>query len=269
MALITTTNFLAIADNVAKTLLDLETSYLTNPANNSPTVATISAGQTAFTSSLESRIAALDDITEESLLSGPGILAAQNVVGYLGFGTSTFYAFYPALMLALEQHTGGVNGYLSTNSIQVHSEFANAFNWAASQVVSLGLSVTPLTRISAANTFYGLAQTLGTIAVTGSATGNFSAGFSLNPALYAPSLLYFSNLKGATSTGTATAFTITYVQNSVTLALTYTLSGAMASGASVSLGVVGSQVTNITVNSGGASGDSFGVTIVPLRTVTY
>jgi hypothetical protein len=268
--MISTTNFLGISDNIARTLLDLKTAFITNPTLNAPTSATIANGQNAASNSLEARIAALGSIIQEAALANPGIAAATGIIGYMDVTPANFYAIYASLMLALDNLVVGVNNFLTLNSLQVHPEFANAFNYAASNAVSLGLALSPLTTISPTNIFVPASQTLASIAVTGVTTGSLTAGTPINTSLYAPEQLYITNILGSSSTGTATNFTITYTNAAGTTAIvSQALSGSLPAGANIAVtGAIGSAVSAISITSG-AAGDQFGIIVLPLRTVTY
>jgi hypothetical protein len=151
MATITTANFLALADNVAKTCLDLNSALITNPVSNSPTLSTITFGQTAPTNSLQSRVLALNDIVQEGALAQVAITTAANISSFITVTSSEIYTQYTALMLGLEILVGGVNAYLTANGLQVHTEFASAFNYMANNAVSLNLATANYTPISVGN----------------------------------------------------------------------------------------------------------------------
>lgn len=81
-----------------------------------------------------------------------------------------------------------------------------------------------------------------------------------------------SNTAGIATSGTATSFTVSYTNAAGVSGQTATqaLSGALAAGATLAIGVVvGSAVSNIVVNSGGVNGDQIAVVVNPLRTVAY
>ena len=272
MATISTSNFLAIADSIAKTLVDLESAYITNPGANAPTVTTITAGQTGGSNSLISRVAALNDVVQEAALAGPANTDAAAVVAYMTITANAFYPLYKEFMKALDSHTAGVNAYLVANTLMVHPEFAAAFNYFATNGVALGLVNTSATAIATTHIFVPASQTLASIAVTGAATGTFSAGTNLDLTKYGPSQLYLKNTAGSPTTGTATSFTVTYTNAAGTAGQTATqaLSGALAAGATLAISVAtGSAVSNIVVNSGGVNGDAIAVVVVPARTITY
>lgn len=194
MATISTANFLTLADNVGKSLVDLESAFQTNPTLNAPTVTTITNGQNAASSSLYARVAGLGDIVQERDLSAGAKTSADNVVAWLGIVKNTFYTQYVQFMNALETHTGGTSAFITGNSLFVHPEFASCFNYFAANATNLALRSGLPTTIPVANVFVPAAQTLGSIAVTGASAGTFSAGTAVNTALYAPGLqLYIKN----------------------------------------------------------------------------
>lgn len=269
--MIQTSNLLAIADNIAKTLLDLESAYISNPATNSPTVNTITNGLTATSSSLESRVAALANIQQEADLALATSQAATNVQAYMAITPQQLYVLYASLMIALDHHTAGLNSYLTNNAVQVHSEFANAFNYIALNAPSLGITISALAIIQPANIFVPTTQTLGSIAVTGATTGNFTPGSSISSTRYAAGQLYLTNSGASPSTGTSTSFLVTYVNTSgATTTATVTLLGALAAGTSLIIsGAIGFSVSGVLVTANGANGDQFSITVPPARQVSY
>jgi hypothetical protein len=268
MSIISTSDFTGIADNIAKSLLDLEAAFITNPGVNAPTKSTITAGQNGASSSLHSRVAALDDIGQEADLAQVTVTTTAAVVSYLtDIVASDFYALYRDIMNALESHTGGLSSYISTNSLQVHPEFAAAFNQAAN---SPTLGTVFLTNILPANIFIPAMQTLGSILVSGSAAGTFAGGTPIDSTKYAPAALFLKNIGGSLSGGTTTSFSVTYKNASGSnVTATVSLSGALASGASLSLGLTGYSVSAISVTANGVSSDNFAIVVNPLRNVTY
>lgn len=271
MTTISTANFLTLADNIAKSCLDLEAAFIANIAANAPTATTITNGQTAGSNSLLSRVAALNDIIQERDLANGAYLAATGVTSYLNIANAAFYQLYVQLMNALEAHVGGVSAFITTNTLMVHPEFASAFNYYAGVAVQLALKGTPVTKVPTTAVFVPQAQTLASIAVTGSATGTFSAGTAVDLSKYAPLPLYLKNTGGSGTTGTATSFTVTYTKADGTSGnATQALSGSLAAGATLAIAsATGSAVSNIVVNSGGANGDAIAVIVQPTRTVTY
>lgn len=226
MATISTANFLAIADNIAKSLVDLESAFISNITSNTPTAATITAGQTGGANSLQARVAGLNDVVQERDLAGSAYTDASNVVSYLTVSKNALYALYKEFMNALEIHTGGVNSFLTTNTLLVHPEFAAAFNYFAPNASALGLRNAPATSIVAANIFVAAQQSLASIAVTGAAAGTFSAGTAINLSNNAPLPLFIKNtttLANPASAPTLAAVTGTGVNASSLAAGTYTV----------------------------------------------
>lgn len=270
MATISTANLTALADSIAKSLVDAEAALITLPTSNAPTIATITAGQNGASNSLRARIAALNDVDQEADLAPAGKVAAANMASAIVLSASTFYQQYRSLLSALDSHVGGLNAFLAANSLQVHPEFAAAFNAFATNATALGFKAA--TAIDPTHIFVPAVQTLGSIAVTGAAAGTFSAGTPIDTTKYAPAQLYLKNTAGGATGGTATSFTVTYTNAAGTAGQTATqaLSGALAAGATLAIGsVVGSAVSNIVVNSGGVAADAIAVIVQPLRTVAY
>lgn len=264
--------YVAIADSIARTLLDLEYLFLTNPTNVAPTLSTIINGQTGASNSLESRIANLPNIFQQADLASPALQAAANVVSFLSMTAQQFYNIYGIFLVALDKQAGGLNTYLGQSGYQVHPEFANAFNLVAGFALQRGLTQASVTPIAASHIFPpGAQQTLGSIAVTGSTSGTFSAGTSIDTTRYASQQLYLLNTGASATLGTATQFQITYVNAAGSpVTATTTLSGSLPAGAEqVIAGAIGSQVQNIVVISGGANGDQLSVVVYRPRTVQY
>jgi hypothetical protein len=269
---ITTGQFLAIADNITKTILDMESDFITNPGANSPTVATITAGQNAVSNSLAARIGALSAPDQAAQAGQKWNRAANKVINYLTVPALNIYLLYSDLFFALDADLNDLAQFVAINSLQIHSEFAKAFNYVAANGVSLGISLYTPTPILPGSVFPPVAQNLATIAVTGAAAGTFSAGTALDLTKYAPQQLYLKNTAGVPTVGTVTSFTVTYTNAAGVGGSTATqvLSGALAAGATLAVaGAVGSAVSNIVVNSGGVAADAIAVAVIPLRTVTY
>lgn len=272
MAIISNANLTAIADNIGKSLLDTETALITNLGANAPTITTISNGANAASNSLLARVASLNDTQQESALVNQAIMDAANVVSQVTFTKNGLYLNYKDILVALDKHVGGLNAFLTTNSLQVTGEFAFAFNYIAANAALLGLATAPLTSIVPANVFVNADQILGSIAVTGVSAGTFSAGTALDTTKYASAQLYLKNTAGSPTGGTATSFTVTYTNAAGTTGQTATqaLSGALAAGGYLAVaGAIGQAVSNIVVNSGGVAADAIAVVIKPARTITY
>ncbi len=269
--MITVADVQVLADNIAKSLVDLESAYISNPLVNTPTKTTISNGQLAGSISLTARIAGFNDIDTEAALAVPGLNAANNIVNWMNIANTAFYIQYPGLMVALNTLVGGLNAFLTTNSLEVHSEFANAFNYAANNAPLLGVASAPFTPIAVANIFIPNDITLGTLAVTGATTCNFTVGTAINNNQYAPTQTVLLQNSGTTNTGgTATQFQITYVNGALqTVSTTVQLTGALAPGASLSISILCYSISTIQIVSGGYNGDTFNLIATPLRTVTY
>jgi hypothetical protein len=272
MATISTGNLTAIADNISKSLLDLEAALITNVIANSPTKTTITNGAQAGSNSLLSRTAALNDTAQELALAGVAIQDAAKVAAAVNFTASGFYLNYAEYLIALDKHVAGLSAFLVTNVLLVGGEFAAAFNYVAANAVNLGLAGTAPTAILPANVFVNSDQILGSVAVTAAAAGTFSPGTALDLTKYGPAAMYLKNTAGAPTTGTATSFTVTYTNAAGTPAQTSTqaLGGALGAGAYLAINSIsGSAVSAITVNSGGVNGDAIAVVIKPARVITY
>ncbi len=263
---LTTAQFLTIADNMAKTLVDLTSAYITTPA---ATVTNIQNGQTGATNSLTSRMAAFD-LTDQwaTGLQQTAQSAANAVVAATQISETKWYPFYESFIQQLVNEVGDIGDFVRSNGLMVHPQFSNLINYVASQDIANGPSV-----LLPQYSFVPAEQILASIAVTGAAAGTFAAGTALNTALYGPSQLYLKNTNAGASGGTATELTVTYTTSAglTGQTQTVTLSGALAGGALLAIGTVSDAVavTNITVTASGVAADNFAVTLEPVRVVTY
>lgn len=267
MSTISTANFTTLVDNVAKTLVDIESAFVTNPTSNAPTIATITSGQTGASNSLSAHVLALADLQQENDLSPSAYSTTAAVVAALAIAKASYYSLYTSFIVALDKHVAGINAFCTANSLQVHAEFAGAVNYVAGLGSSAGRAVTAM---SPANVFIPANQTLFSGTVSGATTISSSDGTSIDTTLYAPAKIYLKNTGGSPSTGTATAFTINY-KNAAGATVTsspYTIGGAVSAGASVDTGLVGSDVNSWSITAGG-TGDTWALTVVPLRAVAY
>src|SRR5260221_13068830 len=115
---ITTGQFLNIADNVAKTLLDIETDFITNPGGTSPTVAAITSGQTAASNSLAAKIAALSAPDQAAQTGQRWVKTANKIIGYLTVPVNTLYFHYANLSYAVDTDLPGFASFCCMNSVQ-------------------------------------------------------------------------------------------------------------------------------------------------------
>jgi hypothetical protein len=272
---ITSNQFQAIADNIAKICVDLEASYITGTASADTTV---NSGVNAASSSLFAHFAALSTTDQAGQIGRTWEKVSANVSNFTGVANSNIYALLAPYLEALESDmlaydNGGIAHFLEANSLLVHPEFANAFNYMVNSGRSLGLLPSPTPAILPSSVMLAAEQVLASIAVTGAAAGTFAAGTALDLTKYAgPLQLSIKNTNGGASGGTATSFTITYNNGAGNSAATVTqvLSGALASGAKIVAGAaLGISVSAITVNSGGVAADNFAIVVEPARTISY
>lgn len=261
--------FLAIADNIAKVLTDLETLYITTDA---PTDATINSGVTGATNSLLARFQALNPADQTGMMGQNWQKAVAQIAAYDTAIKNTFYSFLKEYLEAMDFDIGGVASYIQNNSLVIHPEFAAAFNWMIQNGRTLRLKLGPIPAILPASIMVPAEQSLATLSVTGATTGTFVAGTAVDGTKYGPQPLSLKNTGAAPSTGTATSFTVTYttsIDGSQTATVTQTLTGALAASGLLALGVNGYAVMSVAVNSGGANGDTFAVTAEPARVIAY
>lgn len=271
---ISSSQLTTLVDNVSKSIVDLEASLITNVGANSPTSTTITNGQFAASNSLSAHISALA-VADQAGFIGTGWLKSANKVNALiNFNKNSIYALFEDFLIALEKDLGGLYDSLWANSVQVHPEFQAAFNYIASQENIPGtyeiLDNRNMDLIPPTLVFPATETSLASIAVTGAAAGTFSAGTAIDTTKYASQELWLKNTAGGATGGTATSFTVTYKDiNNTTQTVTKALSGSLASGAYLDLGVIGQSVSNIVVNSGGVAADAIAVVAKLLRTIAY
>jgi hypothetical protein len=214
-------------------------------------------------------VAGLNDIAQESALSADTLTATNSATSYLTFSPNTFYNLFTAFMWGLEQHVAGVNAFIATNTLTVHPEFAKAFNYFASNASTLGITNKVVTTVALSHIFVPTEQTLGSIAITGASAGTFTPGTAVNTALYGPGqALYVKNTGGSAWTAGG-ILSISYHDSANTAQTVPYTTTTVAAGATVSLSVFGQSVTNITVTSGGTSGNDVAVVAEPTRTIAY
>lgn len=132
MATITAANTSALMSSVAKHVADLQT--LVGGSQSA-----ITAGQATTLG----KIAALGDASQQfALLAGFETALATNEAAYLTqlATANTIYDLFASACIALERATGGLNAFLTANSIKAPTAYANAHNRCASltgQVVTI------------------------------------------------------------------------------------------------------------------------------------
>lgn len=263
--------FQAIADNIAKILVDLEAAYVSGTASSDTTV---NNGVNAASNSLFARFSALSTSDQAGQIGRNWEKVSALVSNFTNINASgNLYALVAPYLEALEFDMGGVAHFIESNGILVHPEFAAAFNWMVQNGRTLGLLPAPTPAILPSSTMLTGDQILASVAVTGAAAGTFSAGTALDTTKYAgPLQMYLKNTAAGVTGGTATSFTITYNDGAGNNAATATqaLSGALAAGAKLAIGTkTGISVSAITVNSGGVAADAIAVVVTAPRTIAY
>jgi hypothetical protein len=259
---ITTSQVVQVSDSVSQALSDFNTCFVTNTASSSPSSATIINGVAGTTTSNTlGRILNFLDLPSELNMLSAGNTMANNVTAFInGVQTnSAFYAQFYTIFDKIDLTTGGLNAYLTANSLQVNSYFALAFNvWVANAIaVSPGrTSANAPVVLAPANYFPSAATdtmwnfTCGTgTSMTSSAVGS-SVSTTANGGGVGQIYLYKVN---ATNAAGGATFTITYINGAgSTASATYTTtsgvplgSGSLAAGYSVS-GAIGSAITGVT-----------------------
>lgn len=282
---LTSNQVLALSDNVAKGISDYTAAFITNTGTNTPLYSTITSGvsNTGATSGLVGRVLAIagsPDLPDTLTLSQPVSTVSSNVTSYItGIrSAASYYAqFYPFLN-ALDVATGGLNAFLTANSVQVNGYFAQAFNAFCGYAVSLGYRGSAPTQISAANYFpYAIVDDLWDITCNTATTftsNAVGANASTSIAGGGTGQIYIYNTNATNAIGGAT-FTITYLNGagSPTTATYATTSGTPAASGSLSTGyavsgAIGSAITGIT-GTGMTSGEAYSFGIKLVRSASY
>lgn len=168
----------------------------------------------------------------------------------------------------LDSATGGLAAFLAAQSVQVDPHFQDAFNRAASQGKAY-----PSTPLKPYLAFGNAASNMGQFNATGGAGGAFVAGTAVN-VLYGNAPLQMFNAGGGNIGGSIVHVTVTYSKydgSGNLLAgqtVTVDMPAGTTPGSSVSLGVSGIAVTNITVTNS-TNADQIAVRSTLLRTVGY
>jgi hypothetical protein len=257
--------FQEITDNIARTLLDLESAYITNFDTSTPNFRTILLGQGDSSNSLTSRIAALGDIQQIFALAHTSIDTANQIASVLSVSPNSFYMHYGPLLYALEQNTNGVASYLAASNMQVHVEFAKAFNFVANHFATLNFGV--IRPIPPTSVFVPTSTSLASFTASGATSGTTSILGTIDPTLYAPAPLYITVSLGIGSRIGNISLQVYYTDNAGNpYVITYT---QIPANGKLALGVTGSLITNLILTAGGISGDTYLITGEPLRIPSY
>lgn len=273
-----------ITDSIAQAIGDYNTAFITNTGTNTPLYSTIVNGVSGTGGSATlGRVLAWGDLTPELTALKAANTAATNVTANITSvrTISSFYSqFYPlldALDLAI---SGGLNAFLTTNTLQVNAWFAAAFNAYQSNAVALGYrtSANIPTAIATANYFpYANIDSMWSFTCSGATTFSSNAvGTNASTAVSGGGVcqLYLYKSNATNAVGGAT-FTVTYTNaagNSATATYTTTsgvplASGSLAAGYSIS-GAIGSAVTAVT-GTGMTSGESYTIGAQLVRSAAY
>lgn len=273
-----------LADSISQAIGDFNSAFITNTASNTPLYSTIVSGVSGTGGSATAgRVLGLNDYASELLLLKPMNTAATNVTSYItGVRTpSAFYAqFYPILD-ALDTATAGLNAFLTTNTLQVNANFAEAFNAYQPLAVSLGYRTSsniPVA-IAVANYFpYAIVDDLWDITSSGATTFSTNAvGTSVSTAATGGGVgqIYIYKVNATNAAGGAT-FTITYTKaDGTSTTATYstvsgtpTASGTLASGSQTVTNLIGQAITGVT-GSGMTSGEQYRFGMKLVRASAY
>jgi hypothetical protein len=274
----------AITDSVSQALSDFNTCFIANTGTSTPSSTTIINGVSGTTTSntLGRVLNYLDIVPELNMLTAANTMAT-NVTAYIG-GLQAISGFYPQFYPIFDKLdstlTGGLNAFLTANTIQVNARFAAAFNyWAAiATAVTPGrTSANAPIAIATANYFpYAATDSLWTFTcgagttMSASAVGT-NASTTVNGGGVGQMYLYKSNSSNAVGGAT---FTVTYTTAAGTsTTATYTTtsgvplaSGSLAAGYSIT-GAIGSAVTGVT-GTGMTSGEQYTIGMKLVRALS-
>src|SRR6266567_1238702 len=137
---LSTAQVTAFADSVAQAISDYNTNFVI-AGGTTGAVTTINAGfgGTGVSNTLGRVLNWLDNVSEKTMLPVTNTSVA-NVAGFLGseIALNPYYLQFFPVLDAFDSLLGGLNAYLTTNTLVVNALFANAFNYYQSLAVSMG-----------------------------------------------------------------------------------------------------------------------------------
>lgn len=281
---LTTSQTTAITDSIAKAISDYNANFVSGTSSPASAI-NAGVGGTGATSAIVGRVlayASVPDLVDELLLLPKANLVAGNVAAFLSGIRSlpSFYLqFYP-LLDALDTAQGGLNAFLTTNTLQVSAYFAAAFNAFAVNAVTLNYRSPAFipTQLAVANYFpYAVIDDMWDFTCSGATTFSSNAvGANVSSAVSGGGVaqFYLYKVNASNAVGGAT-FTISYVNasgNTVTATYTTssgtpTASGSLAAGFSIS-GAIGSAITGVT-GTGMTSGEQYTIGAKLIRAAAY
>jgi hypothetical protein len=257
---LTTAQVTALADSIAKGVDDFNTNFITGTASARTSINN-GVGGTGASATLGRVLAyaSVPDLPDELAMLPKANTTAANVAAYMA-GVSTLtsiYQQYLPLLDSLDTAVGGLNAYLTTNTLVVNAFFANAFNYYCTNAIGLGFrtSATAPTPIAAANFFpYAIVDDIWDITCSGATTFSVdavgtNASTSVSGGGVAPIYIYKVN---ATNAVGGAAIVISYTNAAgATAQVTYntvsgTPSGTGSLAAGFSIGATGSAITAVT-----------------------
>lgn len=280
---LTTTQVTAIADSIAKGILDYNTNMITGLSGAATTInAGVSGTGASATVGRVLAYAGVPDLTDELTLLSPVNKVATNVAAYISSIRSLngFYQQYFPLLDALDSALSGLNAFLTTNALTVNAMFANAFNLYVTQASLLGYRTAANlpTAIAVANYFpYAAVDTMWGFTCSGATTFSANAvgtNASTSVAGGGVGQIYIYKNNAVNAVGGAT-FTVTYTNASGNPAnATYSTtsgvplaSGSLSAGYAVT-GAVGSAITAVS-GTGMTNGEQYTLGIQLVRSAAY
>lgn len=281
---LTTTQITQITDSLAKGCDDFNTAFILNTNTNTPLYSTIVTGVSGTGASQTlGRVLNFLELASEVNMLGKMQAVAATVTSYIASIRSLagyYQTLYPVLDALDLSISGGLNAFLTTNSLQVSAHVATAFNNYQNVAVAAGFRSAGNipTAIAVPNYFpYAVVDDMWDMTASGATT--FSAnlvGANTSTAVSGggSAQLYIYKVNAGNAAGGAT-FTITYTNalggssqaTYSTVSGTPTASGSLAAGFSIS-GAIVQAVTAVTAT-GMTSGEQYRLGCKLLRSPAY
>lgn len=281
---LTTSQVTAITDSISKAITDFNTNFVTGTSTATTTINN-GVGGTGATSALLGRVlayASVPDLPDELAFLPKANTVAASAAAYLtGIRSlNSFYLQFLPLLDALDTAQSGLNAFLTTNTLSVNAFFAAAFNYYATNAVTLQYrtSANVPTAISTANYFPNAAiDDMWDITCSGATTFSANAvGSNASSAVSGGGVaqLYIYKVNASAAFGGA-QFTVTYTNaagNAATATYNTTsgtpaASGSLASGYAIT-NAIGQAITAIT-GSGMTTGEQYRFGMQLTRTPAY
>lgn len=276
---LTTTQVRDFTDSIAKACDDFNQNFIVATATPASNIIT-GVGGTGVSQTVGRAMNWLDIGSEVNVLADIQA-AASSVTAYLTSirSLSGFYQRYFPVLDALDLSlTGGLNAFLTTNSIQINAYVANAFNNYQAVAVSGGFRGTAPPAIITANYFpYAAVDDIWDLTCSGATTfSTNAAGANPNTSVAGGGVgqIYIYKVNAGNAAGGA-ALVIQYIKgDGTTGTVTYntssgtpTASGSLAAGFTVT-GAIGSSIVSVS-GTGMTNAEQYRLGIKLVRSPAY